>query len=42
MIAFGEADQDEMQQVADLTGGQVFTASESGLASAFQEIRGYQ
>ncbi|KAB1662644.1 substrate-binding and vWA domain-containing protein [Pseudoclavibacter sp. CFCC 13611] len=41
VVLFGEADQNEMKQVADLTGGRVFDGGE-GLTQAFSEIRGYQ
>ncbi len=41
-ILFGDSDVPQMQQVADLTGGEVFDARDGNLSGAFQEIRGYQ
>jgi Ca-activated chloride channel family protein len=41
-VLFGEGNQDEMNKVATLTGGQVFDARNTPLAKVFQEVRGYQ
>jgi Ca-activated chloride channel family protein len=41
-IRFGDADPEQLQQVASATGGAVFDAVGGSLASAFREIRGYQ
>jgi Ca-activated chloride channel family protein len=41
-ILFGEAAEQEMRQVASLTGGEVFDARQGELGKAFCEIRGYQ
>jgi Ca-activated chloride channel family protein len=41
-IVFGEANPDEMQQVAVATGGKVFEGRQDNLAKVFREIRGYQ
>ena len=40
-ILFGEASRDEMEQLAELTGGRVFDAADGDLTAAFKEIRGY-
>ena len=40
-ILFGEANNDEMNRLAELTGGRVFDGRKS-LEAAFKEIRGYQ
>ncbi|GAA1855037.1 VWA domain-containing protein [Myceligenerans crystallogenes] len=42
VVLFGEGDVEELTHVAELTGGQVFDATNGDLAGAFQEIRGYQ
>lgn len=42
VVRFGDANEDEMKAVADLTGGRVFDGTGQSLASAFAEIRGYQ
>ncbi|MEP6479809.1 MAG: VWA domain-containing protein [Rhodoglobus sp.] len=43
VVLFGDGNVDELTDIATLTGGKVFDArSGSGLAGAFQEIRGYQ
>ncbi|WP_229802897.1 substrate-binding domain-containing protein [Planobispora rosea] len=42
VVLFGESDVEEMNKVAELTGGAVFDARDSSLAAAFKEIRGYQ
>jgi Ca-activated chloride channel family protein len=41
-ILFGEANSDELQNLATLTGGKVFDSRKSSLALAFKQIRGYQ
>jgi Ca-activated chloride channel family protein len=41
-ILFGDGNVDEMQRVAELTGGRSFDARGDGLAAAFREIRDYQ
>jgi Ca-activated chloride channel family protein len=41
-ILFGEAKVQELQDIADLTGGRLFDASQSSLSQIFKEIRGYQ
>jgi len=41
-VLFGEANIDEMEQVAQLTGGRSFDARSGGLDAAFREICGYQ
>ena len=41
-IVFGEADQGEMQRLADLTGGRSFDSRKSNLQAIFKEVRGYQ
>lgn len=41
-IRFGDADPNELRQVTDGTGGQLFDATGGSLQSAFKEIRGYQ
>ena len=40
-VLFGEGDNAEMTEVAQLTGGRTFDARSGSLASAFTEIRGY-
>lgn len=42
VILYGEASEQDMKQVADLTGGAVFDALNGDLSEAFKEIRGYQ
>ena len=42
VVLFGDANVDELTQVATLTGGKAFDALNGDLAGAFQEIRGYQ
>ena len=39
-ITFGDADEDELGQIASLTNGKVFDGR-SDLVSAFKEVRGY-
>lgn len=41
-ILFGEGDSDELQALAELTGGKLFNARQASLAAVFKEIRGYQ
>ena len=42
VILYGEANVSEMEQLAALTGGEVFDALDGDLAEAFKEIRAYQ
>ena len=39
-IMFGDADEDELQNIADLTNAKVFDGK-SDLLKAFKEVRGY-
>jgi Ca-activated chloride channel homolog len=41
-ILFGEANEDELQRVAKLTGGRVFDARNTPLSKVFKDIRAYQ
>ncbi len=41
-ILFGDANPDELQNLANLTGGKLFDSRKSSLAQAFKQIRGYQ
>jgi Ca-activated chloride channel family protein len=41
-VLFGDADQDELKKLADLSGGKLFDSRKAGLQSIFKEIRGYQ
>jgi len=41
-VVFGEAKADELQRLADLTGGRTFDSRKSSLQAIFKEIRGYQ
>jgi Ca-activated chloride channel family protein len=41
-IRFGEAKPQQLQQIADLTGGAVFDGRTAALNQVFKEIRGYQ
>ncbi|MGW6908328.1 substrate-binding and vWA domain-containing protein [Streptomyces sp. NPDC054940] len=41
-ILFGDSDESELEQIAELTGGRLFDAQEGSLDGAFEEIRGYQ
>jgi Ca-activated chloride channel family protein len=41
-ILFGEGSPQELQQVADATGGRVFDGRSAPLSQVFKEIRGYQ
>ncbi len=40
-IVFGEGDPEELQDIAELTGGRVFDAQNESLTVIFREIRGY-
>lgn len=42
IILYGESNNQEMKQLADLTEGKTFDATKGDLAAAFKEIRGYQ
>ena len=41
-ILFGEGSSEQLQELADLTGGRVFDGKHAPLSSVFKEIRGYQ
>src|SRR5262249_54330452 len=41
-ILFGEAKSDELERVAQMTGGRVFDGRSGALTNVFREIRGYQ
>ena len=41
-IVFGNADADEMNALAEATGGKAFNAKSGSLAKVFKDIRGYQ
>lgn len=41
-ILFGDSDNEEMQQVAEMTGGRTFDGRKQSLAKVFKDIRGYQ
>jgi Ca-activated chloride channel family protein len=41
-VLFGNSDSEEMNQVAETTGGRVFDATSESLAFIFKQIRGYQ
>ncbi len=41
-ILFGEGSREELQRLADLTGGRLFDGTKDSLATVFKEIRGYQ
>ena len=41
-MLFGDASPEELQHIADLTGGQVFDARHTDLSDVFKDIRGYQ
>lgn len=40
-VHFGDANERELEQLAELTGGRIFDANRESLAAAFREIRGY-
>ena len=42
VILYGEASEEEMNFLANFTGGKVFNARGGDLAKAFEEIRSYQ
>jgi len=41
-IVFGEADREQLQSIATLTGGRLFDGNTAALSAVFKEIRGYQ
>ncbi|MEU9332376.1 VWA domain-containing protein [Streptomyces sp. NPDC048290] len=41
-ILFGDSSKEELEHIADLTGGRLFDAQQGSLDGAFEEIRGYQ
>ncbi|USQ83209.1 VWA domain-containing protein [Streptomyces phaeoluteigriseus] len=41
-ILFGDSDREELEHIAELTGGRLFDAQQGSLDGAFEEIRGYQ
>ena len=41
-ILFGEAKPEDMESLAQLTGGRIFDGRKAGLGQVFKEIRGYQ
>ena len=41
-ILFGEARQQQLAGIAELTGGRMFDGTKGSLAAVFKEIRGYQ
>ncbi|CBG70500.1 MULTISPECIES: substrate-binding and vWA domain-containing protein [Streptomyces] len=41
-ILFGDSDRDELEHIAEVTGGRLFDATRGSLDGAFEEIRGYQ
>jgi Ca-activated chloride channel homolog len=41
-VVFGDANKDDMQSIADLTGGKLFDATSDSLGAIFKQIRGYQ
>lgn len=41
-VLFGDSVPEDLEAIAELTGGRVFDARKDGLTSSFQEIRGYQ
>ncbi|KAB1643484.1 VWA domain-containing protein [Gulosibacter chungangensis] len=40
-VQFGDSNREEMEAIAELTGGRLFDATSDSLAAAFREIRGY-
>lgn len=42
VVLFGDADETEMSQIAELTGGKVFDGRDANLTDVFRKIRGYQ
>lgn len=41
-VRFGDAGEDALQAIADLTGGRLFDAQQTSLSTIFKQIRGYQ
>jgi Ca-activated chloride channel family protein len=41
-VLFGNDNQEEMEKVAELTGGRIFDSRKTSLAQVFKKIRGYQ
>jgi Ca-activated chloride channel family protein len=41
-VLFGEANEAQLKELAQLTGGQVFDARKRSLYSVFKDIRAYQ
>ena len=41
-VLFGDADEDAMQEIADVTGGRLFDGTSDSLSFIFKQIRGYQ
>jgi Ca-activated chloride channel family protein len=41
-ILFADGDEDELQTVAEISGGRLFDARQRSLAAVFKELRGYQ
>ena len=41
-VLFGEADENAMRELAELTGGRMFDGTEESLSFIFKQIRGYQ
>ena len=41
-VLFGDADEDAMQEIADVTGGRMFDGTSESLSFIFKQIRGYQ
>ena len=41
-VRYGEADPEALQQIADVTGGKVFSGETGSLTTVFKDIRGYQ
>ena len=41
-VLFGEANEAQLKELAQLTGGQVFDAHKRSLYSVFKDIRAYQ
>jgi Ca-activated chloride channel family protein len=41
-VLFGDASQEQLNQIATTTGGKVFDARDANLSAVFKEIRGYQ
>jgi Ca-activated chloride channel family protein len=41
-VAFGRADEAELAEIAEITGGRLFDAKQESLSQIFKQIRGYQ